>query len=319
MTSLEGAPRRKGWLGLTLQLPVQAQSSLFVAEWERTAGAAEIISVAKAADESGWFAVAACEHIGIPESRAAAMGTHWTDPVATLALVAGHTRNVRLMTYVYILAARHPLLAAKSLMSLDHLSGGRLIAGVGAGHVEEEFAALGLDFAHRGTSLSHSIRALRQCFEAEFVQLEAPFGSEDLSPIGLSPRPNQVGGPPVFVAGSSDAAIKRAARFGDGWLPQGPATQAMVDRVVELRAEVRPDSPLTIGHIAGLVHLTDHLSSYEVPPYVLVGSSDQVAERIRSQMPRGVHVMQVLVWARSCDEFCDQVRRIGTELAPLLQ
>lgn len=185
--------------------------------------------------------------------------------------------------------------------------------------MEEEFAALGLDFARRGTALSDSIRAIRQCFAEEFVRLDAPFGSDSYAPIGLRPRPHQVGGPPIFVAGSSEAAIKRAALLGDGWLPQGPATQTMVDRVVELRAELRPESPLTIGHIAGLVHLSDGAPTYDVPRHVAVGSAEQVAERIRAQTPTGVHLMQILVWAQSCEEFCDQVRRIGSELGPLLQ
>ena len=70
----------------TLQLPVQAQSTMFVAEWEKTAGPDEIIAVAEAADASGFYAVAACEHIAVPPHRAVTMGTHWADPIATLKL-----------------------------------------------------------------------------------------------------------------------------------------------------------------------------------------------------------------------------------------
>jgi alkanesulfonate monooxygenase SsuD/methylene tetrahydromethanopterin reductase-like flavin-dependent oxidoreductase (luciferase family) len=132
-----------------LQLPVQAQSTMFVADWERACGPDALIAMARAADRSGFFYVAACDHIAIPARLASAMGTTWYDPIATLSLLAGVTTRVRLMTHVWVAAYRHPLLAAKTLATLDHLSKGRLIIGVGAGHVPEEFAALGLDFSRR--------------------------------------------------------------------------------------------------------------------------------------------------------------------------
>ena len=298
----------------TLQLPVQAQSTMFVAEWEKTAGPDEIIAVAEAADASGFYAVAACEHIAVPPHRAVTMGTHWADPIATLSLVAGRTTNVKLMTYVYLLAARHPLMAAKALSTLDHLSKGRLIAGVGAGHVEEEFAALGVDYATRGTRLSQSVEALKACFAEEYPVLEPPFAAAEL---GSRPRPVQRPRPPILIAGSTEVAMKRAAKHGDGWLPQGPASPEMIAFVNAQRSEHHPDDPLTIGHIGGIVHVGT--PAYDVSPYALTGSAVSIADRLRAAIPNGAHLVQVMFAARSCAEFCDQVRAFGVEVAPLVR
>ena len=305
----------EGRIEFTLQLPVQAQSELFVADWERTAGPDEIIAVAEAADSSGFWAVAACEHIAVPPYRAVGMGTHWADPIATLSLVAGRTSKVKLMTYVYLLAARHPLMAAKALSTLDHLSKGRLVAGVGAGHVEEEFDALGVDYATRGTRLSHAIEALKACFTEERPALSAPFDRRS-GELGLRPRPVQQPRPPILVAGSTEAAMKRAARYGDGWLPQGPATPAMIAYVNGARLQWHPEDPLTIGHIGGIVHIGS--PAHEVAQLVLTGSAASIAERLRANIPNGAHLIQVMFSVRSCAEFCDQVRAFGAEVAPLL-
>ena len=105
-------------------------------------GPAEIEQVARAADDAGFFYVGVCDHTAIPERLAGAMGTVWYDTTATLGWLAGLTSRVRLLSHVLVLAQRHPLRAAKELSTLDLLSGGRLIVGVGAGHVPEEYELL---------------------------------------------------------------------------------------------------------------------------------------------------------------------------------
>jgi probable F420-dependent oxidoreductase len=300
-----------GRIGFTLQLPVQAQSTLFVADWEKVAGPDEIIAVAEAADRGGFFAVAACEHVAVPPHRAVTMGTFWADPISTLSLVAARTSRVRLMTYVYLLALRHPLMAAKALSTLDFVSKGRLIAGVGAGHVEEEFDALGVDFAHRGTRLSQSIEALKASFAGEHPVLAAPFTAAEL---GLQPRPVQTPRPPIMVAGSTEPAMRRAAKHADGWLPQSPATKEMIEFVTTERARYAPDDPLTIGHIGGMVYVGT--PAHEVAPYAMTGSALSIAERLHASIPAGAHLVQVMFTARSAQEMCDQVAAFGAEVIP---
>lgn len=270
-----------------MQLPIQAQSTIFVEEWEKTAGAAELAAVAQACDEAGFDYVAVCDHVAIPRARAEAMSTTWYDTVATLGFLAGVTTRVRLLSHVYVAAYRHPLQTAKAFATLDALSNGRAILGVGAGHVEEEFDVLGLSFADRGRLLDAAIDDIRAALTDEW-------GSGDL---GQRPRPVQPGGVPIWVGGSSQAAIRRAAKKGDGWLPQGlpeGGMQAAIEKIRQLRADAgRGDEPFTIGAFA-----------MPGPPEKVAGSLEGLA-RI------GVDQVQVRFPSTSCQDLCDQIQRFG--------
>src|SRR2546423_2371396 len=139
-----------GQVGVGLQLPIQSQSTLYAEPWEASAGAAELADIARAADRLGYFYVGVCDHVAIPRSQADAMGTTWYDTMTTLGWLAGITERVRLLSHVAVLAYRHPLVSAKAVATLDALSVGRAILGVGAGHVEAEFTTYGISFTERG-------------------------------------------------------------------------------------------------------------------------------------------------------------------------
>src|SRR5215831_7249065 len=147
-----------------MQMPVTAQSRVFVAPWEADAGPEEIVRVAQACDRNGFFYLAVCDHICVPRDHADAMSTVWYDPIATLGFVAAATRSVRLLSYVWVAPYRHPLATAKAFATLDALSGGRVILGVGAGHLAAEFAALGIDFRRRGALLDEAIDLITAAF-----------------------------------------------------------------------------------------------------------------------------------------------------------
>ena len=159
-------------LAVGLQLPVQSKSTSFAQPWEAEAGVAELAAVARAADASGFWYVAVCDHVGVPRDHAVAMGTEWWDTVATLGWLAGVTERVRLVSHVLVAAYRHPLAVAKAWSTLDVLSGGRAVLGVGAGHVEAEFEVLGAPFATRGRDLDEAIDALRVAFAEEYPAVE---------------------------------------------------------------------------------------------------------------------------------------------------
>lgn len=208
-----------GRLSYGMQLPVQSQSTIYTEAWEASAGPGDLAEIARTADRTGFAYLASCDHVAIPRRLAEVMSTVWYDPVATLAFLAGITERVLLMSHVAVVGLRHPLATAKQYATLDHLSGGRLILGVGAGHVREEFDALGADFDGRGGVLDETIDALKAALGPE----EYPeFAGErfSFSGLGQRPRPAQER-VPVWVGGSSPAAVRRAALRGDGWLPQG--------------------------------------------------------------------------------------------------
>src|SRR6476619_5969515 len=126
-----------GALVFGMQLPVQAQSKYFVEPWELGAGPAEVAAVAQAADRAGFFYVAVCDHVAIPDELAPRMSAVWWDTVATLSWLAGLTTQTRLLSSVFNPSHRPPLVTANSVSTVDVISGGRAILGVGAGHVEK--------------------------------------------------------------------------------------------------------------------------------------------------------------------------------------
>src|SRR3954451_1273585 len=191
-----------------IQLPVQAQSKYFVEPWELSAGPAEVAAVAQAADQSGFFYVAVCDHVVIPDDLAPRMSAVWWDTVATLSWLAALTTQTRLLSSVFNLTYRHPLVAAKSFATLDLLSGGRTIIGVGAGHVEKDFAALEVDFSSRGRLLDEGLRVFEEALTTRAVD-----------GMQVEPSPVQQPRPPFWVGGAAPAAVRRAARLADGWLP----------------------------------------------------------------------------------------------------
>jgi len=289
-----------------MQLPIQAQSAYFVADWEKTAGPKELARLATACDENGYAYVGVCDHVSLPESVVGGMGTHWADPIATLGWIAGFTSNVGLLTHVYVLPYRHPRVAAKQFATLDHLSEGRALIGIGAGHVQAEFDLLGVDFHARGKALDRGIPQLAAALESEFVD-----------GFGARPLPAQSPRPPIWVAGSSPAAIKRAARLADGWLPQGPSNAEMVGILRDEMSRVgRAVLNMMIGHITPFLYVGT--PSFDVGEATLSGSAQSIAERILAGTADGVNQLQVRFKARSCDELCDQIRAFATDVAPLV-
>jgi probable F420-dependent oxidoreductase len=313
---LEHVPVTDAAVAFGMQLPVQSQSTIYAQAWEADAGAAELVEVTRACESAGFLYVAVCDHVAIPSDRAPAMSTAWWDTIATLGYLAAVTDRIRLLSHVYVLPYRHPLMAAKAWATLDALSGGRAILGVGAGHVEGEFEALGVDFADRGRLLDEAIDAVRACFADEFASHAGPAWT--FSDVGQRPRPHQA--PiPIWVGGSSRPAMRRAAERGDGWLPQGPPAEGMeagIAFIREHRARTRGDDPIVLGALSGPLYVGDPPD--DVGPCVS-GAPGRIAHYLSKLAALGVDQIQVGFRSRSCDELVDQIAAFGAEVVPLVE
>ncbi|MFG2791460.1 LLM class F420-dependent oxidoreductase [Streptomyces sp. NPDC048419] len=300
-----------------IQLPVQSQSTIYAEGWEAGAGPGDLVEIARTAERAGFDYVASCDHVAIPRRLADAMSTVWYDPVATLAFLAGVTERVRLLSHVAVVGLRHPLLTAKQYATLDHLSAGRLILGVGAGHVREEFDVLGADFERRGAVLDESIDALRAALgPQEFPEHHGKV--YDFEGLGQRPRPAQEK-VPVWVGGSSPAAVRRAALKGDGWLPQGDPRDRLpqqITRLARLRAEAGVEEPITVGAITEPLYVG--APDWDVGRRTLAGPPDRLAESLRAYRAMGVHQIQVRFRCRSRSELTDQMAAFGADVAPHL-
>jgi probable F420-dependent oxidoreductase len=227
-------------------LPAVQQIPTRVKAWEKDVGGLQTLEAARAIEAAGFAWVSCSDHPCVPLSRAQAMGPTWFDAGSTLAFVAGVTTRIRLMPHVLVLPYRHPLVVAKQYGTLDYLSGGRVILGVGSGHLKPEFAALGVDYEHRGKVTDEYMRALAAAWQHDVAYFDGEFLS--FRDMMVWPRPVQPR-PPFWVGGNSNAAVKRAARFGDGWIPweltpEDFATKAAYAR--HLRDDAGRSNPFTL-------------------------------------------------------------------------
>ena len=164
----------------------------------------------------------------------------YCEPLSTLNYLAGCTQRVKLGTHVLILPYRDPVLTAKMVSTLDYISGGRVILGIGTGWMEEEFKALGKEtFSQRGSVTDEYIRIFKELWTSDDPEYQGHYSQ--FSGIKFYPKPVQKPHPPIWVGGHTPAAVRRAARLGDGWMPIGlrpPAElepEEMADQVDQLR------------------------------------------------------------------------------------
>jgi probable F420-dependent oxidoreductase len=206
--------------------------------------------VARVAEACGYESVWLPEHLVFPaDVGRASPHPGSTDPpvrpdiptydvLMVLVDLAATTSTVRLGTWVYNLALRHPFVSARAVQTLDILSGGRAVLGVGAGWLRGEYEAVGVDFALRGRRLDECIDVLRALWTADHIEHHGEFFSFD--PVVFEPKPVQRP-VPIHVGGESAAALRRAALRGDGWIGMDHTPASAAAQVRRLRAELAAD------------------------------------------------------------------------------
>lgn len=201
--------------------------------------------VATLAEELGFESVWFPEHLIFPMEMAGSPmpgeehppippETPLFDAFGMLCYLAGRTSRIRLGTNVYLLGLRHPFVAARAIQTLDHVSGGRAEIGVGAGWLRTEWTATGLDPRSRGRRLDEAIDVCRRLFTEDVIEQRGEFF--DFDPVRFEPKPIQRPHPPIHVGGESEAALRRAARVGDGWLGLHHTPESVTRPVARLEA-----------------------------------------------------------------------------------
>jgi probable F420-dependent oxidoreductase len=186
--------------------------------WERDATIEDIGRVAETADRLGYHHLTCSEHIGMPSSEAGRRGARYWDPLATLGYIAARTDRIRLATMTLVLGYHHPLEIVKRYGTLDHVSKGRVILGVGVGSLKEEFDLLGAPFDDRGARGDDALRALRAALPTNEPAYEGEFYS--FSGLTVDPCALQ-SHVPIWVGGRTRRSLRRALTLADGWCPFG--------------------------------------------------------------------------------------------------
>jgi probable F420-dependent oxidoreductase len=224
-----------------------------------------LFACARAAEEAGLDDVWVADHVAIPPDDAEGSDGRYLDPLATLATLSGVTARVGLGTAVLNLPYRPLLPTAKWVATIQELSGGRLVLGVGLGWMEPEFRALGVPRAARGRLADETLAFLRRCFASDVVEANG-------QPFLFRPRPPA---PPVFVGGAPPHALARALRHDAGWLPMAREARELTAGLAELArlAKEAGREPPAVGCLV---------------PLPLKSSAEDTARRLREFRDAGL-------------------------------
>ena len=290
----------------------------------------DLVALVKLVDDSGYDSLWAGDHISFPLAI--------FDPLLQLAQAAVVSRRLMFGTSVLLLPLRHPTPVAKQVTTLDHLTEGRFILGVGVGgEFPREYAACDVPHGERGARLAEGVTVLRKFFSGEPVTHHGKFYGP-FEDVPMKPPPRQLNGPPIWFAGRRDAALRRIGRLGDGYLSYvvSPdmyrAALATIGEAAVLAG--RDPAPFGTGHLLftrldrtyeeALDHATETLSMRyamdfrkAAERYCALGTPAMVAERIRAFYAAGVrHVVLDLIGPY--EQKHDQIAWFAQEAMPLL-
>ena len=274
------------------------------------------------AEELGYDSLWVTDHIFVPPSHVE-RGHIFYEALTTLSYVSAFTEKVGLGTAVLHLPARNPVIVAKQVATLDVLSGGRVVLGVGVGWIREELEGLGVRWEERGRRIDEAIRVMKTLWrEGETSSFKGRYTR--FENMLFHPKPSQRGGPPILVGGMSKAALKRAATLGDGWIPWAITPQELSAGINTIRgmggqgktiALVTPinleeDSPKEYVGVLGERH------------HILGGTTREVMDEIEEYAGRGLHHLILsfrdirLFKDRTPEKILQQMRLFAREILP---
>lgn len=255
------------------------------------------------ADELGFESVWIPEHLVLPVTMAGSPHhgddhppippqTPVFDALNYLSFLAGQTEKIRFGTQVYNIGLRHPFISARAAATLDIVSSGRFEFGVGASWLREEWDAVGLDFSTRGARVDDALQICRALWTEPVVSHHGRFF--DFDDVMFEPKPVQTGGPPLHIGGDGPAALKRVARYGDGWLPMNHSLDAL------------PTSVSALGELWAENGRTGR-------PEISVGLPADSVDDVKRIAEAGAHRLIVSPWQRTSGAL-DGIARFADEI-----
>jgi len=266
------------------------------ARWEETGTFDDVVAIVQEAERLGFHHCTCSEHVGVPVEIAEVRGGRYYDPLAVFGALGARTSSIRFAAHVVVLGYHHPLALAKRYGTLDVVTGGRVILGVGVGSLREEFELLGASFDDRGARGDDAMRALRAAlserepaYHGEFFDFEGFL----VDPCAVQSRV------PLWVGGRTFRSLRRAVELGDGWAPFGIGIDdmaAMLDRAG------RPDRPFDVV-------------LQNERPFDPLAEPEKVADELGRFAEIGATAVNVRVRHNSRAHYCEQLGALKA-LAP---
>jgi len=280
-----------------------------------------MLEVARRAEERGLDSVWVTDHVTVPTQTNVIYREHMLDPLAVLPWLAGVTHRIALGTSVVILPYRSPIPVAKLLASVDVLSGGRLIVGAAIGWLEGEFDALDVPFKERVSRSEEALELFRTLWTQEHPTLETK--RHRLHDVTFSPMPLQKPRPPLYVGGNSEKALRRVARFGDGWHATATTVEAFGQGAETMRRlwkdagrEGEPALSLRIPILIDGVHRAAVDMSLIRGRHVIGGPVAKIVEELRGYQALGCRHIALEVSYSTYPAILETIDIIADRLRP---
>jgi probable F420-dependent oxidoreductase len=268
---------------------------------------ATLADVARLAEQLGYHSVFLADHVVVPRALASKYpytrdggfpydpDREWLDPLVALGYLAGQTRTIRLGTSVIVVPMRHPIITAKQIATADYLSGGRVIFGAGVGWMAEEFALLDASFHDRGARMDEYVQLMKVLWTEDNPQFQGTYFQ--VADCGFAPKPIQKPHVPLWIGGESRAALRRAARLGDGWHSAGTSLAELPEKLRLLRTALQE---------AGRQEQDFMISAFPTERFTL-----DVVQQFAAQ---GVGHLLVPVFSFEPDKVCRRLEQIASEV-----
>ena len=274
-----------------------------------------VLTIARTAEDAGLDSVWVTDHVVHPHRSDSVYpyrddGIPWgpedgyLDSFSVLAVVAGATTRLQLGTSVFVLPMRHPLFVTQTVATLDVLSGGRVILGIGAGWWKEEFDAVGAPFARRGARMDEQIEIMRALWRDGSLEHRGTYYTFD--ELSCRPLPVQPGGPPIWIGGMGETGLRRAARLGDGWLAVSAHAETLETGIAEVRQRATEH-----GRDADAIGLSTSVG--------LPVDRDRALERLVRLDRVGVGHVVLNLADDTVESTCSTIRTLGEELLPAMR
>jgi probable F420-dependent oxidoreductase len=255
--------------------------------WEHDLGGRDIAGVAQRAEQLGYSMVFLPEHFFTPTSHVELSGNHYFDATTAQAFIAGATSTITIGSMVTILPLHNPIIAAKQISTLDWFSNGRAQVTVGVGWLKDEFDAIGVPFGKRGRITDECLGAMFELWHSDSPSYDGEFVKFD--DIVFGPKPISTPHPTVWIGGDADAALRRAARFGDGWAPWLTKPAELPAKLDYLRSQPGfDDRPFSVFYSLAVLSIGQEHAIIDDPNAQFGQSAQQVVDNCNMLVEHGV-------------------------------
>jgi probable F420-dependent oxidoreductase len=284
--------------------------------WEHKLGGRDIVAVAQRAEQLGYSMVFLPEHFLTPRAHLELSGNHYFDATTAQAFIAGATSTITIGSMVTILPLHNPVVAAKSIATLDWFSGGRAQVTVGLGWLKEEYDAVGVPFTKRGRIADESLAAMIELWHSDAPSFDGEYVAFD--DIAVGPKPIQKPHPPVWIGGDADGSLRRAARFGDGWAPWLTKPDELPAKMDYLRSQPGfDDRPFSVFYSLAMLSIGQEHVIVEDPNTQVGRSAQQVIDNCAMLAERGVtHTWVNPPPVDDLNAYLDHMQWVAEEVVP---